>query len=135
MPKSAFSARCPRCTRYLAFRDMTVQQKLEGDLTTMGHVVVEPDSEMSGKLVCGQFTNEGRFEGTATVYGPAVLGGGSLTSGRIHASSLRIVSTATARLRVRIGSMTERRPTAHIEAKRPLPSRSIRLNQSLMATQ
>lgn len=102
VPQSAFSARCPQCTRYLAFKDVTVRQRIEGDVSTMGHVCLQADSEMMGKLVCGQFTNEGRFEGQATIYGPAVLGGGSLTTGRITASSLRIINTATARLRIDI---------------------------------
>jgi len=100
--KKAVSLRCPGCTQPMNFEDLTLRRKLNGDLTTMGHVEVSAPSEMAGKLVCGEFTNQGRFEGHAKVFGPVVLDAESLTLGNLEARSLRIVPGATIRGSVKV---------------------------------
>lgn len=100
--KKAVSLRCPGCTQPMNFEDLTLRRKLSGDLTTMGHVEVSGPSEMSGNLVCGELTNQGRFEGDAKVYGPVVLSEQSLTLGTIQARALRIVPGATVQANVTV---------------------------------
>ncbi len=96
------SVRCPTCTRPLEFKDLTLRQRMEGDVSTMGHVQLSNPSEMIGRLVCGKFTNTGRFEGHAVVYGAIELGPDSLTVGELTGKSLRVHHGATARARANI---------------------------------
>lgn len=96
------SVRCPTCTRPLEFKDLTLRQRLEGNVSTMGHVELSHPSEMIGRLVCGKFTNTGRFEGNAVVYGPIELAGNSFTTGELTGKSLTIQHGATARARANI---------------------------------
>ena len=96
------SVRCPTCTRPLEFKDLKLRQRLEGDVSTMGHVEVSHPSEMIGRLVCGKFTNTGRFEGNAVVYGAIVLTDQSFTTGEWTGKSLTIEHGATARGRANI---------------------------------
>jgi cytoskeletal protein CcmA (bactofilin family) len=96
------SVRCPTCTRPLEFKDLTLRQRLEGDVSTMGHVELSHPSEMIGRLVCGKFTNTGRFEGNAVVYGPIELAGNSFTTGELTGKSLSIQHGATARAKANI---------------------------------
>jgi len=96
------SVRCPTCTRPLEFKDLTLRQRLEGDVSTMGHVELSHPSEMIGRLVCGKFTNTGRFEGNAVVYGPIELAGNSFTTGELIGKSLTIQHGATARAKAHI---------------------------------
>lgn len=108
----AMSARCPACTRPLEFNDLTLRTRLEGDVSTMGHVVLCEPSEMLGRLVCGQFTSGGRFEGRAVVYGAVALTEGSLTTGQITSRSLRIDWGATAHLHARVNAKSAAKPDA-----------------------
>lgn len=96
------SVRCPACTRPLEFKDLTLRQRMQGDVSTMGHVELSHPSEMIGRLVCGRFTNAGRFEGQAVVFGEIVLQGGSLTVGELSGKSLCIRHGATARAKAHI---------------------------------
>jgi len=96
------SVRCPTCTRPLEFKDLTLRQRLEGDVSTMGHVELSHPSEMIGRLVCGRFTNTGRFEGNAVVYGPIELAGNSFTTGELTGKSLNVQRGATARVSANI---------------------------------
>ncbi len=96
------SVRCPSCTRPLEFKDLTLRARMQGDVSTMGHVELSSPSEMIGRLVCGQFTNTGRFEGQAVVYGAIVLTGKSLTIGELTGKSLIIHHGATARAKANI---------------------------------
>lgn len=98
----AMSVRCPACTRPLEFKDLTLRQRMEGDVSTMGHVELSDPSEMIGRLVCGRFTNTGRFEGQAVVYGQITLTKGSLTVGEVTGKSLSIQFGATARVKANI---------------------------------
>ena len=100
--RKAMSVRCPQCTQYLQFEDMLLRQRMEGELATMGHVALSPPSEMIGRLICGQFTNEGRFEGIAIVYGNIALHGDSLTTGQLTGRSIHITAGATFRGKIRI---------------------------------
>jgi cytoskeletal protein CcmA (bactofilin family) len=96
------SVRCPSCTRPLEFKDLTLRQRMDGDVSTMGHVELSNPSEMIGRLVCGQFTNTGRFEGQAVVYGTIELSGDSLTIGELTGKSLIVHHGATARVKANI---------------------------------
>jgi len=96
------SVRCPACTRPLEFKDLTLRARMEGDVSTMGHVELDNPSEMIGRLVCGRFTNTGRFDGQAVVYGQIVLSSGSLTTGEITGNCIEIQHGATARAKVNI---------------------------------
>jgi cytoskeletal protein CcmA (bactofilin family) len=98
----AMSVRCPSCTRPLEFKDLTLRQRLDGDVSTMGHVELSDPSEMIGRLVCGRFTNTGRFEGQAVVYGAIELTGNSLTVGELTGKSLCVHHGATARAKANI---------------------------------
>lgn len=98
----AFSATCPKCTRHLQFKDLELTDKVEGDLSTMGHVHVQTPSEIVGRVVCGQLTNEGRFDGKAVVYGAVRLASGSRTTGQITARSLSAPRGALFRARIHI---------------------------------
>ena len=116
----AMSVRCPGCTRPLEFKDLMVRQKLEGDISTMGHVGVEGPGEVVGRLVCGQLTNEGRFEGKAVVYGNIQLLGQSLTTGELSARSLRVSWGATLRAHATIGPKPKVSSNARMLSYRPL---------------
>ncbi len=96
------SVRCPACTRPMEFKDLTLRARMEGDVSTMGHVELDNPSEMIGRLVCGRFTNTGRFDGQAVVYGEILLSQGSFTTGEITGKCLDIQQGATARARVNI---------------------------------
>ena len=96
------SVRCPTCTRPLEFKDLNLRQRMEGDVSTMGHVQLSNPSEMIGRLICGRFTNTGRFEGQAVVYGEIELTANSLTIGELTGKSLNVHHGATARARVHI---------------------------------
>lgn len=113
------SVRCPTCTRPLEFKDLTLRQRLQGDVSTMGHVELSNPSEMIGRLVCGRFTNTGRFEGHAVVYGSIELAGNSLTIGELTGKSLSIHHGATARVRVNILPKPRIRPGIDKQIDRP----------------
>ena len=127
------SARCPACTRPLEFDDLTLRTRLEGDVSTMGHVQLAEPSEMLGRLVCGQLTNTGRFEGRAVVYGQITLAAKSLTTGHLTGRSLRIDFGATARIKTAIAPTpppetprlehTSARPVSN--AARPTPPTAV----------
>jgi cytoskeletal protein CcmA (bactofilin family) len=89
----------------------------------MGHVELSNPSEMIGRLVCGKFTNTGRFEGQAIVYGAIELAGNSITIGQLTGKSLLVHHGATTRAKANIlpkptlghaaGKLTER-PTRRL---------------------
>jgi len=100
--RKALSVRCPGCTRPLQFEDLSLKGRIEGDVSTMGEVDLAEPSEMIGKLVCGQFTNQGRYEGSAIVYGSIALAAQSLTTGELTARALEVDRGATFRGKVNI---------------------------------
>ncbi len=121
----AVSVRCPACTSPLEFNDLVLRTRLEGDVSTMGHVALAEPSEMLGRLVCGQFTNAGRFEGRAVVYGQVVLTRESLTTGQLSGRSLRIDHGATTHIKAEIRP----NPPAKVAGKTSSPTPIGRLIQ------
>lgn len=97
------SLRCPRCTRPLRLEDVTLAQAIEGRLDTLGHVHLMPASALSGELVCGELTNDGRLRGRVLVHGKIELSDKSLTTGNIRGQSLTVLPGATITGRARIG--------------------------------
>lgn len=120
LSRKAISARCPRCTRPLAFEDLTLNSKVEGDVSTMGHVVLGETGEMVGRLVCGRLVNTGRFEGRAVVYGMIELAARSLTTGEIAAKGLLVARGATLRARAKIGPKPATSTVVRTIGSRPL---------------
>jgi len=103
----------------MEFKDLTLRQRMEGDVSTMGHVELDNPSEMIGRLVCGRFTNTGRFEGQAVVYGQITLSQGSLTVGELTGKSLSIQPGATARAKADIRPKPLLGPDKGVIPKRP----------------
>ncbi|WP_432799678.1 bactofilin family protein [Poriferisphaera sp. WC338] len=118
--KRAISVRCPACTRPLQFSDFTLNSRVEGDVSTMGHIELDHQGEMNGRLVCGQLTSAGSFEGKALVYGPIALQGASLTTGELVAKALSVTTGATFRGKVNICPKPKISPTLRRLANRPL---------------
>jgi hypothetical protein len=98
----AFSLRCPQCTQPIQLEDFVLDRSTDGRLKTMGQVAIAPDCDMTGEVTCGQFHNEGSFDGTLLVYGPVQLDGGSRTRARVSARAFHAVAGAhfTGRLTV-----------------------------------
>jgi cytoskeletal protein CcmA (bactofilin family) len=98
----------------MQFSDLTLNQTLEGELSTMGHIQLDPNGHMTGKLVCGQLTSKGNFDGNATVYGQITLCITSITTGKLIARSLCIERGACYRGRVNI-CLKPRKPDAFVQ--------------------
>ncbi|QDU33297.1 BacA-like protein [Poriferisphaera corsica] len=132
--KRALSIRCPQCTRPLQFSDFTLRDRVEGDVSTMGHIELDQHGEMSGRLVCGALTSDGNFNGKAMVYGDITLQTHSLTTGTLVAKSLSIAHGASFRGKVEISPKPNISPTSHrLSSHRPLrktPKRVTTANQT-----
>lgn len=101
--QKAMSVRCPRCTRPLAFEDLHLDSKVQGDVSTMGTVHLGENGEMVGRLICGHLISTGRVDGKVVVYGKAELQPNSLTTGQLSARSVYAHRGSTVRLTVKIG--------------------------------
>lgn len=101
--QKAMSVRCPRCTRPLAFEDLHLDSKVQGDVSTMGTVHLGEQGEMVGRLVCGQLNSAGRIDGKIVVYGRAELQGHSLATGQLSARALCVHRGSTMRMTLKIG--------------------------------
>lgn len=101
--KKAMSVRCPRCTRPLAFEDLHLDSKVQGDVSTMGAVHLGEQGEMIGRLICGMLHSTGRVDGKVVVYGKAELEPQSLTTGHLSARSICAHRGSTVRMSVEIG--------------------------------
>lgn len=101
--QKAMSVRCPRCTRPLAFEDLHLNSKVQGDVSTMGTVHLGEQGEMIGRLICGNLHSAGRVDGKVVVYGRAELQPDSLTTGELTARSIYAHFGATLRMSVKIG--------------------------------
>lgn len=101
--QKAMSVRCPRCTRPLAFEDLHLDSKVQGDVSTMGTVHLGEHGEMVGRLICGQLDSAGRVEGKIVVYGRAEIQGRSLATGELSARALCAHPGSTVRMSVKIG--------------------------------
>lgn len=101
--QKAMSIRCPQCTRPLAFEDLHLDSKVQGDVSTMGTVHLGGQGEMVGRLVCGQLDSAGRVDGSIVVYGRAELQAQSLATGQLNARSFCAHRGATVRMSLKIG--------------------------------
>ena len=99
----AMSIRCPQCTRPLAFEDLHLDSKVQGDVSTMGTVHLGDQGEMVGRLVCGQLDSAGRVDGKVVVYGSVELQADSLATGQLNARSFHAHPGSTVRMSVKIG--------------------------------
>lgn len=99
----AMSIRCPQCTRPLAFEDLHLNSKVQGDVSTMGTVHLGDQGEMVGRLVCGQLESAGRVDGKVVVYGKVELQAESLATGQLNARSFYAHRGATVRMSLKIG--------------------------------
>jgi len=99
----AMSIRCPQCTRPLAFEDLHLDSKVQGDVSTMGTVHLGTQGEMVGRLICGQLESAGRVDGKIVVYGRAELQADSLATGQLNARSFYAHRGATVRMALKIG--------------------------------
>ena len=101
--QKAMSIRCPQCTRPLAFEDLHLDSKIQGDVSTMGTVHLGEHGEMVGRLICGQLDSAGRVDGKIVVYGRVELQSNSLATGQLNARSFYAHLGSTVRMRVKIG--------------------------------
>jgi len=99
----AMSIRCPQCTRPLAFEDLHLDSKVQGDVSTMGTVHLGGQGEMVGRLICGQLQSSGRVDGNVVVYGRAEMHNDSLATGQLNARSFYAHRGATVRMSLKIG--------------------------------
>ena len=101
--QKAMSVRCPRCTRPLAFEDLHLDSKVQGDVSTMGTVHLGENGEMVGRLICGMLDNAGRVDGKVVVYGKAEMQPDSLTTGQLSSRAICAHRGASIRMTVKIG--------------------------------
>ena len=99
----AMSMRCPQCTRPLAFEDLHLDSKVQGDVSTMGTVHLGGQGEMVGRLICGRLDSAGRVDGKIVVYGQAEIKADSLATGQLSARSFHAHKGATVRMSLKIG--------------------------------
>ena len=101
--QKAMSIRCPQCTRPLAFEDLHLDSKVQGDVSTMGTVHLGGQGEMIGRLVCGRLNSAGRVDGNIVVYGQVELQAQSLATGQLSARSFCAHQGSTVRMSLKIG--------------------------------
>lgn len=99
----AMSIRCPQCTRPLAFEDLHLDSKVQGDVSTMGTVHLGGQGEMVGRLICGELNSNGRVDGKVVVYGRVELHSDSLATGQLNARSFCAHRGANVRMSLKIG--------------------------------
>lgn len=99
----AMSVRCPQCTRPLAFEDLRLDSKVQGDVSTMGTVHLGEAGEMVGRLICGRLESSGRVDGKIVVYGRAELQSDSLATGQLSARAFCAHKGSTVRMSMKIG--------------------------------
>lgn len=88
----------------------------------MGHVTIAPSCAMNGRIVCGKFSNSGRFDGHVTVHGRVELLSESMTTGEIVGRSIAAPRGASFR-----GKMSILPNTARLEGAISVsPSRVVR---------
>ena len=118
--QKAMSIRCPQCTRPLAFEDLHLDSKVQGDVSTMGTVYLGGQGEMVGRLVCGRLESAGRIDGRIVVYGKAELQAGSRATGQLSARSFHAHRGATVQMSLKIGPKPLITTTAGAVMSRPL---------------
>lgn len=117
----AISATCPTCTRHFVFDDVMIRKDTQRDVSTMGHVHVDPGSGMIGRVVCGSLTIAGRYDGDATVFGAAILEDEADCRGVVRARSLSVPEGTTFYGKAHIGSMRDDDPLTYgVEPGQPM---------------
>lgn len=104
------SLRCPSCTTPLAFEHFNLNERLEGQLSTMGQVELGPSCQLSGTLVCAELTVSGRFSGQATVLGPLRIKDKGVACGEVAARSLVVETGAELLAKARVAPTPENPP-------------------------
>jgi cytoskeletal protein CcmA (bactofilin family) len=121
--RKAFSATCPGCTQPMRFKDLTLSKTIEGRIDTMGHIEIAPTSHMTGELACGELTSQGKFDGSATVYGAVALSKKSRFVGELRGKSLTVEAGAELRGKASIGPQAASNDDATAMPKPPRRSR------------
>ena len=74
--------------------DIRIDGKLEGDVETIGKVIIGKEASVNGKIICTNADIEGSFKGNLTVSGTLTLKTGSNVEGEVHVQKLVVDSGA-----------------------------------------
>lgn len=75
--------------------DIRIDGKLEGEVETVGRVIIGKDAVVNGKVLCANADIEGVFKGNLTVSGSLSLKAGSNVEGEVFIQKLIVESGAT----------------------------------------
>ena len=74
--------------------DIRIDGKLEGDVETIGKVIIGKEASVNGKVICTNADIEGSFKGNLTVSGTLTLKTGSNVEGEVNVQKLVVDSGA-----------------------------------------
>ena len=75
--------------------DIRIDGRLEGEVETVGRVIIGKDAVVNGKVLCANADIEGVFKGNLTVSGSLSLKAGSNVEGEVFIQKLIVESGAT----------------------------------------
>ena len=75
--------------------DIRIDGTLEGEVETVGRVIIGKDAVVNGKVLCANAEIEGVFKGNLTVSGSLSLKAGSNVEGEVFIQKLIVESGAT----------------------------------------
>ena len=75
--------------------DIRIDGSLEGEVETVGRVIIGKDAVVNGKVLCANADIEGVFKGNLTVSGSLSLKAGSNVEGEVFIQKLIVESGAT----------------------------------------
>ena len=75
--------------------DIRIDGTLEGEVETVGRVIIGKDAVVNGKVLCANADIEGVFKGNLTVSGSLSLKAGSNVKGEVYIQKLIVESGAT----------------------------------------
>ena len=75
--------------------DIRIDGTLEGEVETVGRVIIGKDDVVNGKVLCANADIEGVFKGNLTVSGSLSLKAGSNVEGEVFIQKLIVESGAT----------------------------------------
>ena len=75
--------------------DIRIDGTLEGEVETVGRVIIGKDAVVNGKVLCANADIEGVFKGNLTVSGSLSLKAGSNVEGEVFIQKLIVESGAT----------------------------------------
>ena len=78
-----------------ATTDIRIDGTLEGEVETVGRVIIGKDAVVNGKVLCANADIEGVFKGNLTVSGSLSLKAGSNVEGEVFIQKLIVESGAT----------------------------------------